>query len=180
MERQSFNEKMRKVAELLNYNWEESDSWDDYGYLVGLYGVKISVRRDSFRNRIRFNPVFPGVGENCYIIDNKTEITVAGTKTGEQISRDVQKRFLSTYLINLQEMNRKSQEVKCYEAKKSATIKKVADYLGKEVRNNSQIFPEKIKEIYKIEGESDEFVRFKVQRCTPEKAIKVIELLKQS
>ena len=62
MERQSFNEKMRKVAELLNYNWEESDSWDDYGYLVGLYGVKISVRSDDFRNRIRFSPVFPSGG----------------------------------------------------------------------------------------------------------------------
>ena len=119
-------------------------------------------------------------GEKYYFIDTKTEITVARTKTCEQISRDVQKRFLPTYLINLREVNGKIQEVECYEAKKSAIIKKVADYLGEEVRNNSQIFPEKIKEIYKIEGESDEFVRFEVQRCTPEKAIKVIELLKQS
>ena len=180
MERQSFSEKMRKVAELLNYNWDESDAWGNHGYLVGLYGVKILVRSDDFRNRIRFSPVFPSRVEKCYFIDNKTEITVAGTKTCEQISRDVQKRFLPTYLINLQEVNGKIQEAKCYEAKKLATIKKVADYLGEEVRNNSQIFPGRIKEIYKIESESDEFVGFEVQCCTPGKAIKVIELLKQS
>ena len=179
MEREVFNEKMEMIAGQLGYTWQPDDTWANHGYLIGQDHVKISVRNDDYphRGRIEFSSVYPIGRSGCYFTRNHVAITVAETKTPEQIAGDLQKRFLPTYRDNLKKVLAANQDFDDYEARKVATLKTVADYLGEEIRDNRCIYPI-INEIYNIENDGDKFVRIVIHQCTPEKAIEIIKVLR--
>ena len=182
MEKQIFNEKMKEVAELLGYTYEEKDdTWSNHGYLIGQSEIKISVRNDNYshRGRIAFSSIYPrGKGGYWAYSRDAIEITVAESKTPKQITRDIQKRFLPVYLENLKKVIEANQQADDYEARKLATIKKVADYLGEEIKAD-WIYPT-VEEIYKIQSDGNGFLQLEIRHCTPEKAIDIIEVLRKS
>lgn len=185
MDKQTFNEKMETVSKILGYQWKPyEERGDNYGHLTSSGQIKISAGNADYKlkGRIQFSSCYPQSknGYPQWSYGDKIEITVSADKTPEQISRDIEKRFLPTYLKNLQIVIEKTQKADKYDADKLAAIKKVADHLQIEISENRDrlnIYPE-IKEVYHIEAYSDTEVKFEV-KTTPEKAIEIMDLFKK-
>lgn len=181
MEKAEFNEKMEAVAGLLSLTWAaQADPWTLHGYLVGQSQIKISARNDDYshKGRIAFFSFYPRGKSNYGYSSGHIEITVAEDKTPEQITKDLQRRFLPAYLENLKKVIEANQQADDYETWKLATIKKVADYLGDKIGDNNSIYPA-IKEIYRIRPDGGGYLQFEIRQCTPEKVIEIIEILRK-
>ncbi len=158
-----------------NLDHEERPMKGD-GYLIGPNDEKISVRYDIWHNRISISSVYP---HNRSSYGKAINITVSPTKTPKQIARDLEKRFLHLYLPELAAHRDRIKKADEYEANKTAMMQKIADYLGVEIHERGNLYPLHVMEVYCIEPQNEDTVKFSVE-CSAEQAIKVFEVLKQS
>ncbi len=177
---ENFQATMAQVSAYMpGWTWSNLDRdgqpMKDHDYLIGPNEAKISARLDTYHTRITFSSVYP---YHPQVYGKSIDISVSPTKTPEKIAKDLQGRFLKLYLPELAACQERISKANEYEANKKATMQRVADYLGLEIHENGNVYPNDIKPIYSIEPYGEDSVKFKVE-CSAEKAIKVFEVLKE-
>ena len=178
MSKNQFNKKMTEVAKILGLTWEgRTDTWNNSGHLTGENQVKIWVNSKEGSQKISFGSCYP-----CKVLyRDRVEIGVSEDKTPEQIAKDIQRRFLPAYLVNLKEAIAQIEVHNTYEVAKQANIEKIATYLGEELREGvngrKDRFYSHTESISAVEAYTDKTVKFTVE-FSPDKAIRIIELLK--
>ena len=186
MDKQQFNKKMLEVANILTLAWHLKEEWtSDAGELKGSNDVHIWVRSGGYQEtgKIKLSSIYPhnNKGQDCARVDQRVEIRVAETKTPEQIARDIQRRFMPCYLQNLALVQKWVTSANKYADQKNNNIKQIADHFGFEVRPDGQegvIYPN-VEGIYSIQAYTTTLVCLEKVTCTPDLAIKIIELLKE-
>ena len=173
MSKNQFNEKMIEVAKILGMTWEGGLSkWNTSGNFRGENQVNIWAR--NAKGKINFSSCYP----TKVMYRDRVEIGVSEDKTPEQIAKDIQRRFLPTYLVNLKEAKAQIEVHNNYEAAKQANIEKIATYFGEQLWEGRTCIYPKVKEIDKIEALNDCLIKFTVEG-SPELAIQIIELLQE-
>lgn len=182
MNRELFNHKMTRVAELLSLTWElQEEAYDNRGYLLGSNEEQIFVCTGGYQNKssIRISSSYPRDARGQYTAyEMEISINVVETKTADQIAKDIQRRFLPQHRINLAVVQEKIRQSNKYMSDRLANITQIADHFGWELSGQDQetIYCP-IDGVYRIEALNDMNVKFDVQ-CRPTLAIKILELLK--
>ena len=186
MEKVEFNEKMKEVAELLGMTWEDrEESWDNRGVFSNPNDLdkKLALSNDGYRakGRIEISGLYPLDGQGKHFPQHgyKLEITVAETKTAEEIARDIRRRVLPAYLKNLAIIKEQIARADKYHNDRMAKIRQVADHFGWELQGQDKdvIYPD-VPGIYQIEALNDTKVKFRVE-CSPDTAIRIINIVKE-
>ena len=178
MSKNQFNKKMTEVAKILGLTWEgRTDTWNNSGHLTGENQVKIWVNSKEGSQKISFGSCYP----SKVLYRDRVEIGVSEDKSPEQIAKDIQRRFLPTYLVNLKEAKAQIEVHSNYEAAKQANIELVATPFGYDLcgHDRDTIWPWDIKEISKIKAYTDKTVKLFEVECSPDLAIRIINLVKE-
>ena len=186
MDKVGFNEKMSAGARILKMEWRpDLEARGNFGQLLGAEQICIHDNNLEYKtpNKINFHGIYPrdakrqiwtwtGEKENI-------KIGVSVDKAPEHIARDLQRRFLPTYLEHLRVITKKINKKNEYNSKKEATLRQVADRFGYEIGDNNQegiLYPHGLG-IYSIRAYTDMQVELSQIYCSSEAAIKIIEIL---
>ena len=190
MEIQEFKEKVGQVGAILEMTVEfpsdEDMKWNKFAYLIKEH-QKIGIRHGGYQNASKFHidGDFPRAENGGYShYGQSPSINVSDSKTPEQIARDIEKRLLPVYLPELEKAIKQVEQANVYDQKRRANIQKMADYFQVEFREDGR---EPVIYLYgkleglcsKIELVGEDRIKFGLE-LTPQIAIKVFDLLKQS
>jgi len=188
METQAFKNKVNAVGVILKmaveFPSDEDMRWNRRGHLIK-DDQKIRISNGDYQNEHKLHIAgdFPtSIKGESGRYGEPISINVSDSKAPEQIARDIEKRLLPIYLPELAKAVDQVNATNLFHQKREANIKKMAEYFGvefKEDKEPSIWVYDLIKGLgLRIEAHGEDNVKFELE-ITPERAIKVFELLKQ-
>lgn len=186
MEKQEFQDKVQKVADILGYTMILPEEQFIKQATLIQDNIKINIRNGGYQqvNKIHISGSYPHDchgGINYHGLKNSA-INCAATKTPEQIARDIQKRFLPDYMEDMKKIINTNENVQQYADARYETIKTIADLLGvspQQDHKNEYSIPtwNVLKGLHGLEVDYYGRVDLKLE-LTPDQAVQVLTLLK--
>lgn len=188
MEPQEFRDKVNAIGAVLKmsvqFPSDEDIKWHRWVYLTK-DSQSIRISNGSYQNEQKFHITgdFPRSvkGESSHY-GEPISINVSISKAPEQIARDIERRLFPTYLPELEKAVTQVNSANIYHQKREANIQKMAEYFGVEFKPDkdpSVYAYDKIKGLgFRIEARGENTIKFELE-LTPEKAIKVFDLLRK-
>ena len=140
MDAAAFEAKIKKVAEILGYEAEVKDGcWCNLAeFRKGREDITLGNEEDR-TGRIEIWGSYPrySTGDWVYGTENH-KITVAETKTPEQIARDMERRFLPGYRTELAEVVEKVQRYDAKVNQETALIQKAAELVNGRIHASNE------------------------------------------
>lgn len=132
MTKQEFISKIQKVADILGYEMTVPEESFNNQAELKKDNIWIHIRNGGYQNqnKITISGSYPRDCHNQGYSHKNLSIGCSQDKTAEQIARDIQKRFLPTYLENLQMVIETNKTIQRSADTKHHTIKALADFLG--------------------------------------------------
>lgn len=131
MEKETFIEKLSKVAKILGYRFSINDNFAE----LKQEDISIWIENGAYssRDKIHIWGSYPVDYHGDYSSYGIREISIncSPNKTPEQIARDIQRRFLPIYLENLQKTLEHNKTIQENADKKYHAVKILAGLLGK-------------------------------------------------
>ncbi len=187
MEIQAFKEKVEKISEILQmaitFASDEDMRWNKWAHLTS-EGRDIRIECGDYKTKGRFSIC------GCFPTNEYHEpmhygpsgsITVAVEKTPENIARDIERRLMPEYLVELKKTQEQAEVSNRYHKARHDNLQKVADHLGENLSTwdggkNDFISTHLIGIGGKIEAQGEDKVTFMVE-VTPDVAIRIIDLV---
>ncbi len=190
MEIQEFKTKVEAIGAILNmsvtFASEEDMRWTKWAHLTGGDGQDIMIEIGDHKTKERFSLTgcFPRDNQGNYLhYGSSRSITVAAEKSPEQIARDIEKRLIPEYLVELKKALDQVETSNRYHRARHENLKKIADHLGVNLSSwdsgkNDFVSPHLVGIGGKIEAQEEDKVTLTVE-VTPEMAIRIIDLLRE-
>jgi len=184
MTKQEFISKIQKVADILGYEMTMPEKSYNNQAELKKDNIWIHIRNGGYKNeqKIRISGSYPRDCHNQINNYTLTSISCSDTKTPEQITRDIRKRFLPTYLENLQKVIEQNKITQNRADRRYQTIKTIADFLGialkKDDYTKEYSLPwNALEELAKLEILYDNTVNLKLE-LTLKQTLQVLAILK--
>lgn len=184
-----FINKINEVSKLLkltaNYGDNENFNYSNHATLTNEKGVSISVNNGGYKNQNRFS-LSVSYPRNCkderFYTKIYPSITLSESKTAEQIAKDIEKRLLPEYLVELEKCIEGNQRDAFFLNVREETAQKVCKLFNKEYKKGTDqksfYLCGDVQRAYNLEIDHYGKITFKLDGLSIEETEKIFSLLK--